>query len=78
MAGRVVHVEIPADDVSRAESFSRDTFGWSMSSMPEMSYTLLGTTPTDETGTPTEPGSIDGGMFERIDGNLMGLWRSAN
>jgi uncharacterized protein len=49
-----------------------------MSSMPEMSYTLLGTTPTDETGTPTEPGSIDGGMFERIDGNLMGLWRSAN
>ncbi|MET0324368.1 MAG: VOC family protein [Ilumatobacteraceae bacterium] len=67
MAGRVVHFEIPADDVSRAQGFYEQAIGWSMSSMPGMGYTLLGTTPTDDTGMPSEPGSINGGMFERVD-----------
>ena len=67
MAGRVVHFEIPADDVSRAQGFYRDVFGWSINAMPDMGYTLLGTTPTDESGMPAEAGSINGGMFERID-----------
>jgi uncharacterized protein len=67
MAGRVVHFEIPADDVSRAQGFYREAFGWNINPMPEMQYTILGTTPTDEQGMPTEPGSINGGMFQRED-----------
>ena len=67
MAGRVVHFEIPADDVSRAEGFYRDVFGWTTTTMPGMGYTMLGTTPTDESGMPAEAGSINGGMFARVD-----------
>ena len=33
--------------------------------MPEMGYTMLITTPTDETGMPGGPGAINGGMFPR-------------
>jgi uncharacterized protein len=65
MAGAVVHFEIPADDVSRAQSFYRDAFGWNITPMPEMEYTIVGTTPTTEQGMPKDPGAINGGMFER-------------
>jgi len=65
MTGRVVHFEIPADDVERAQSFYREAFGWQITPMPEMNYTLIGTTATDETGAPTEPGAINGGMMQR-------------
>ncbi len=65
MSGRVVHFEIPADDLGRAEDFYRAAFGWNLSSMPGMSYTLAGTTPTNEQGMPTIPGAINGGMLER-------------
>jgi hypothetical protein len=30
-----------------------------------MDYTILQTGPSDENGLPTEPGSINGGMFQR-------------
>jgi uncharacterized protein len=65
MSGRVVHFEIPADDVERAKGFYRDAFGWNLNPMPEMNYTIVSTTPTDESGMPTEPGSINGGMMQR-------------
>ena len=67
MAGAVVHFEIPADDVDRARSFYRDAFGWNISPMPEMGYTMLGTTPTSDQGMPSDPGAINGGMFQRED-----------
>ena len=67
MANSVVHFEIPADDVGRAQGFYRDAFGWEVNEMPEMSYTTLGTTPTGENGMPSEPGAINGGMFARED-----------
>ena len=67
MAGAVVHFEIPADDVERAGAFYRDAFGWNINPMPEMEYTMLGTTPTSDEGMPSEPGAINGGMFERED-----------
>lgn len=57
MTGRVVHFELPADDVQRAQAFYRDAFGWAVNAMPGMGYTLLGTAPTDENGMPTEPGA---------------------
>mgnify|MGYP000020273463 CR=1 FL=1 len=65
MAGGVVHFEIPADDENRAREFYSSAFGWKISAVPELSYTMLLTTPTDETGMPSVPGSINGGMFRR-------------
>ena len=65
MAGKVVHFEIPLDDVERGRKFFADAFGWTINPLPEMDYTLVGTTPLDENGMPVEAGSINGGMFAR-------------
>jgi predicted enzyme related to lactoylglutathione lyase len=65
MAGEVVHFEVPADDLERAQSFYRDAFGWQLDPMPEMSYTIVTTTKVDDQGRPTEPGAINGGMMTR-------------
>lgn len=65
MAGQVVHFEIPADNVERAQSFYRDAFGWQLSPMPEMSYTIVTTSAVDDQGLPAEPGAINGGMMAR-------------
>jgi hypothetical protein len=67
MSASVVHFEIPADDVSRAQEFYRSAFDWEINSMPEMEYAILGTTPTNDQGMPAEPGAINGGMFQRQD-----------
>ncbi|WP_028281538.1 VOC family protein [Arthrobacter sp. H5] len=65
MSGRVVHFEIPFDDGERARTFYREAFGWNIQQMPEMDYTTVSSGPTSEQGMPTEPGFINGGMFER-------------
>lgn len=65
MSGRVVHFEIPADNVERAQEFYRTAFGWNLSSMPDTDYTIVTTTPTDDQGAPKDPGAINGGMFMR-------------
>ncbi|WP_066293483.1 VOC family protein [Arthrobacter sp. B6] len=67
MAG-VVHFEIPADDKERANTFYQSAFGWNLSPMPEMDYTIAITTPSDEqTGMPSAPGAINGALFPRTD-----------
>jgi predicted enzyme related to lactoylglutathione lyase len=65
MSGGVVHFEIPADDVNRAQEFYQEAFGWSLNPIPEVNYTMVGTTPTNEQGMPTDPGAINGGMLKR-------------
>ena len=40
MSGRVVHFELPADDMERAKAFYAEAFGWTLSTMPEFNYTL--------------------------------------
>ena len=65
MAGQVVHFEVPADDVERARKFYTDAFGWQMTPLPEMSYTMVQTGPTDQNGMPGEVGMINGGMMAR-------------
>lgn len=65
MSGKVVHFEIPADDIKRAQSFYKKAFGWRIDSVPGMGYAMVGTTPSDKNGMPTEPGSINGGMLTR-------------
>ncbi len=62
---KVVHFELPADDVERAQNFYREAFGWGMNSMPGMGYTMVSTTPTGDDGRPAEPGGINGGMLAR-------------
>lgn len=65
---KVVHFEIPADDVERAKSFYGSVFGWELETMQmgQGEYTTVKTTAVDEqTQMPTEPGAINGGMMQR-------------
>jgi uncharacterized protein len=65
---KVVHFEIPADDLDRAKNFYGSVFGWELQTMPMNGgeYTSVKTTDVDEqTQMPTEPGAINGGMFVR-------------
>jgi predicted enzyme related to lactoylglutathione lyase len=65
---KVVHFEIPADDVERAKNFYGSVFGWELQTMQMEGgdYTSVKTTPVDEqTQQPTEPGAINGGMYQR-------------
>jgi len=62
---KVVHFEVPYDEADRAHTFYREAFGWQLQSMPDMGYTMATTTPADESGRPSEPGSINGGMLAK-------------
>ena len=62
---KVVHFEIPADDMKRAQKFYGDTFGWQTQEMPAMNYTMVTTVPLDEKHMPKELGAINGGMYKR-------------
>lgn len=66
---KVVHFEIPADDLDRAKGFYGSVFGWDLetTAMPGGGeYTGAITTPVDEaTSAPVEPGAINGGLFVR-------------
>ncbi len=64
---RVVHFEIPADDVDRAKAFYGSVFGWGLDDyeMASGTYTIVRTVPTDERQMPTEPGAINGGLMRR-------------
>jgi predicted enzyme related to lactoylglutathione lyase len=63
-----VHFEIPADDKERANGFYQSAFGWNLSPMQGMDYTIAITTPSDQqTGMPTAPGAINGALFPRTD-----------
>ena len=66
---KVVHFEIPADDVDRAKNFYGSIFGWDLQTqqMGEGEYTSVMTTPVNERSQPTEPGAINGGMMQRTE-----------
>jgi uncharacterized protein len=67
---KVVHFEIPAEDLDRAKNFYGAVFGWELQTVPmnEGEYTSIKTTDVDEqTQLPNEPGAINGGMFVRDD-----------
>ena len=65
MSGRVVHFEIPFDDGDRARNFYESAFGWNITHLPDMDYTMVSTGPTSQEQGPTEPGYIGGGMLQR-------------
>jgi len=62
--GRVVHFEIHASDLDRAERFYRDVFDWDVQRFDgPIDYRLLNTGPQSQTG-------IDGALVERrVDGD---------
>lgn len=62
---KVVHFEIPADDMARAKKFYQAVFGWGIMDIPQMNYTMVTTVPTGEDRMPKESGAINGGMETR-------------
>ncbi len=63
----VVHFEITADDMKRAQKFYGDVFGWKGEKDEVAEYVMLTTTPSDpkNMNRPKEPGAINGGMMVR-------------
>ncbi|MFQ5970627.1 MAG: VOC family protein [Nitrososphaerales archaeon] len=62
---KVVHFEIPVDEVGRAQKFYKNIFGWSINQVPGMEYYMVNTVEVDEKHMPKEAGAINGGMFKR-------------
>src|SRR5918992_2052675 len=62
---KIVHFEIPADDVARAKDFYGSIFEWGLDDMEGMDYTIVRTVDVDEQQMPKEPGAINGGMMKR-------------
>ncbi len=65
---KVVHFEIPADDLQRADKFYQDVFGWKIVPFPMEGgeYHMAYTVDVDETThMPKEAGAINGGIIKR-------------
>jgi len=62
---KIVHFEIPADEIARAKEFYGSTFGWELDDMEGMDYTIVRTVAVDDQQLPKEPGAINGGMMKR-------------
>lgn len=63
--GRVVHFEVPYDDADRARAFYSEVFDWDIRPVPDFQYNFVQTGPVEDSGIPTDPGYIGGGMFQR-------------
>ena len=64
---KVVHFEIPADDMARAKKFYSSVFGWKTEDVPGMEYTMARTVEVGEDRMPKESGAINGGMMKRME-----------
>ena len=65
---KVVHFEIPADDLERAKKFYGDIFGWQLADWPMQDgsvYVGARTVEVDEAFIPKEAGAINGGIVRR-------------
>lgn len=65
MSGEVGHFELPAENTERARKFYSTTFGWKLTQMPGMDYTMVQTGAVDDQSMPKEPGYIGGGIGKR-------------
>lgn len=69
----IVHFEIPADKVERAQKFYTKTFGWKIEKfdMPDTGstsgdpYYMIFATETNKKGMAKIPGTINGGLMKR-------------
>lgn len=64
---KVVHFEVPYDDLERAKKFYSSVFDWKIQTMPEMNYNIVRTVDVDENQMPVDKGAINGGMYKRDD-----------
>jgi uncharacterized protein len=64
---KVVHFELPYDNKSRASKFYSEIFGWKLTDVPEMEYTMIHSAVTDKSNMVAEKGAINGGLFKRND-----------
>ena len=65
---KVVHFEIPVDDMGRAKKFYKSIFGWKLVDFPMqggMVYTMATTVEVDKKQMPKEKGAINGGLMRR-------------
>lgn len=62
---KVVHFEVPTDDINRAKKFYSEVFDWEIKPIPEAGYDMITTIPTGENRIPVEPGAINGGLMKR-------------
>ena len=62
--GKVMHFEIPASDLKRAQDFYSSVFGWEMKPFNDW-YLSARTASSDENGMSKEPGVINGGIQKR-------------
>ncbi|MDQ4058369.1 MAG: VOC family protein [Actinomycetota bacterium] len=62
---KIVHFEIPADEIARAKEFYGSTFGWELEDMEGMDYMIVKTVDVDDQQMPKEPGAINGGLMKR-------------
>ena len=67
---KIVHFELPADNVERAKEFYEKMFGWKIEKVPDMDYWMISTVEVGEDRKPVEPGAINGGMFKREAGDV--------
>jgi uncharacterized protein len=63
----VVHFEMPYEDKKRMADFYTEAFGWQAQHLgPEMGdYVVVMTSEGDENGRPKNPGTINGGFFQK-------------
>ena len=62
----VIHFELPASDLARAQKFYQACFGWELMTPPGGTYVFATTSPMDPgTMRPKEGGNINGGMLAR-------------
>lgn len=64
---KVVHFEIPANNMNRAKKFYGTVFGWKTEDVPGMEYAMVHTVAVDrKSRMPKEAGAINGGMMKRM------------
>jgi predicted enzyme related to lactoylglutathione lyase len=57
---------MPYDDRERVSRFYQQAFGWQTQAMgAEMGHYVVATTAASTNGRPTQPGTINGGFFQR-------------
>lgn len=63
---RVTHFHIPAQNMDRAKKFYKEIFDWDfVETGMSRDYTMAITVPIDENQMPTEPGAINGAIFQK-------------
>lgn len=62
---KVVHFEIPFEDIERAKNFYTEIFGWEFQQAEGMPYWMIRTVEVDKKMMPKEAGAINGGMLQR-------------